>query len=99
MTLFIPASAVMLLYSYRGRMFPYIQISKESIELILGVHIVVVLQHIQGQTFAKTMGTNKEEEPIRTLYQWDERGFIHVIIIITTDNREVHHAIRQQSAI
>ena len=41
----------------------------------------------------------KKEETIRALYQWDESSLIHIIIIITTDNREVHHTIRQQFTI
>ena len=36
----------------------------------------------------------KKEETIRLLYQRDERGFIHVIIIVQTDVLEVHHTIR-----
>ena len=80
-------------------MLPYIQITKEGIKLILRIHIVIMLQHIQGQTLAEATGTDKKEEPVRTLYQWNERGLVHIIIIITTNNRKVHHAIRQQFAI
>ena len=80
-------------------MLPYIQISKECIELVPGIHIVIMLQHIQRQALAKATGTDKKEETIRALYQWDESSFIHIIIIITTDNREVHHTIRQQFTI
>ena len=53
-----------------------------------------MLKHIQGQTFSESTRTDKKEETIRLLYQRDERGFIHVIIIVQTDVLEVHHTIR-----
>jgi hypothetical protein len=31
-----------------------------------------MLQHAQGQTFAKSPGTDEEEKPVRLFYQWDE---------------------------
>ena len=53
-----------------------------------------MLKHIQGQTFSESTRTDKKEETIRLLYQRDESGFIHVIIIVQTNVLEVHHTIK-----
>ena len=49
-------------------MLPYVEIAKQRIELILGTHIIIVLQHIQCQALAETAWTDKEEIPVRTFY-------------------------------
>ena len=35
----------------------------------------------------------KKKKAVRLLYHGDEAGFVHVIIVFTADDREVHHAV------
>ena len=72
-----------------------VQVSKEVFEPVAGAHVVVVLQHIQRQALTESTGADEEKESIRLLYHGDEAGLIHIIIIFTTDDREVHHAVRE----
>ena len=43
------------------RILPYVEASKQGVEFILGSYIIVMLQHIQRQTFAETTRTDKEK--------------------------------------
>ena len=74
-------------------MLPDVEVAKEVVELIAGAHIIVMLQHVQRQALPETARTDEEEEAVRLLYHGDEAGFIHIIIVFTADDREVHHAV------
>ena len=43
------------------KILPYVEVSKQGVEFILGSYIIVMLQHIQRQTFAETTRTDKEK--------------------------------------
>ena len=73
----------------------YVEVSEQGVKLIAGAYIIIMLQHAQGQTFAKSPGTDEEEKPVRLFYQWDEGGFVHIIIIVETDVCKVHHTVWQ----
>ena len=64
------------------RILPYVEVSKQGVEFILGSYIIVMLQHIQRQTFAETTRT-------------DKHGLVHIIITIKAYIREIHHAVGQ----
>ena len=73
-----------------------IEVAKQSIELVTCTHIIIVLQHVQRKTLTEPARADEKEESVRLFYYMDERGFIHVIIIIKTNIRKVHHAVWQQ---
>ena len=75
------------------RILPYVEVSKQGVEFILGSYIIVMLQHIQRQTFAETTRTDKEKITVGAFYQRDIHGLVHIIIIVLADIREVHHAV------
>ncbi|EDV04017.1 hypothetical protein BACINT_03144 [Bacteroides intestinalis DSM 17393] len=77
----------------RCGMLPDVEVAKEVVELVAGTHIVVMLQHVQRQALPETARTDEEEKAVRLLYHGDEAGFVHVIIVFTADDREVHHAV------
>lgn len=56
-------------------------VDEKFIEFVFGTYIVIVLQHIQRQAFAKTSGTDEEKEAVCLLYLWNEMGFINIIIV------------------
>lgn len=45
-------------------MLTYVEVSKQIVEFILGADIVIMLQHIYGQTLAETTGADEKEEPV-----------------------------------
>ena len=53
------------------RILPYVEVSKQGVEFILGSYIIVMLQHIQRQTFAETTRTDKEKITVGAFYQRD----------------------------
>ena len=73
-----------------------IEVAKQGIELVTCTHIIIVLQHVQRKALAEPARADEKEESVRLFYYRDERGFIHVIIIIKTNIRKVHHAVWQQ---
>jgi hypothetical protein len=79
----------------RRGVLSYVEVSEQGVKLIAGAYIIIMLQHAQGQTFAKSPGTDEEEKPVRLFYQWDEGGFVHIIIIVETDVCKVHHTVWQ----
>ena len=62
--------------SYFGSVwvFTNVEATKEVIELIAGVYIVVVLQYVQCQALAEASRTDEEKETIRLFYQGDKAG-------------------------
>ena len=77
------------------RILPYVEVSKQGVEFILGSYIIVMLQHIQRQTFAETTRTDKEKITVGAFYQRDIHGLVHIIITIKAYIREIHHAVGQ----
>ena len=75
------------------KILPYVEVSKQGVEFILGSYIIVMLQHIQRQTFAETTGTDEEEKFIRVFYYGNKAGLVYIITIITANHGEVHHAV------
>ena len=71
-----------------------IEVAKQGIELVTCTHIIIVLQHVQRKALAEPARADEKEESGGVFYYRDERGFIHVIIIIQTDVLEVHQTIR-----
>ena len=70
-----------------------VKIPKQSIELILGAYIIIMLQHTHRQALAKTMRTDKEEKLVRLFYHRNKPCLVYIITVITTDYRVVHHPI------
>ena len=77
------------------RILPYVEVSKQGVEFILGSYIIVMLQHIQRQTFAETTRTDKEKITVGAFYQRDIHGLVHIVITIKAYIREIHHAVGQ----
>ena len=73
--------------------FTNVEATKEVIELIAGVYIVVVLQYVQCQALAEASRTDEEKETIRLFYQGDKAGFVYIIIVFAANNRKVHHSV------
>ena len=82
-------------YREGERILPYVEASKQGVEFILGSYIIVMLQHIQRQTFAETTRTDKEKITVGAFYQRDLHGTVHIIITIKAYIREIHHAVGQ----
>ena len=73
--------------------FPDIKITEQSIKLIFGGYVVIMLQHTYRQTFAETTGADEEEKLIRVFYYGNKAGLVYIITIITANHGEVHHAV------
>ena len=76
-------------------MLPDVEVTKECLKLVAGAHVVVLPQQVQRQALPKTARTDEEEKAVRLLYQRNEAGLIHIIIIVEANIREVHHAVRE----
>ena len=70
-----------------------VKVTKQSIELILGAYIIIMLQHTHRQALAKTTRTDKEEKLVRLFYHRNKPCLVYIITVITTDYRVVHHPI------
>ena len=45
-----------------------VKAAEEGIELVVGVQVIIVLQHTHRQALAKATGTDKEKELVRFFY-------------------------------
>ena len=73
------------------KILPYVEVSKQGVEFILGSYIIVMLQHIQRQTFAENeRGRIKKKITVGAFYQRDIHGLVHIIITIKAYIREIH---------
>lgn len=67
--------------------------AETEISLINGCYLLSCRQVPHRQPLAEPAETDKEKELVRILYHRDKRGLVYIITTITTQNREVHHAI------
>ena len=54
--------------SLRCGMLADVKAAEEGIELVVGVQVIIVLQHTHRQALAKATGTDKEKELVRFFY-------------------------------
>ena len=76
-----------------------VEVAVKGVELVAGTHIIVMLQDVHREALAEAAGADEEEEAVGLLYQGDEVGFVHVVIILLADEGEVHHAVGQTFAV
>mgnify|MGYP000740172672 len=62
-------------------------------EIRLVAHVIVVVQHGDGETFAEPPWTDVEEVLVGILYHGDKTGFVHVVTIVFADIDKVHHSV------
>ena len=70
-----------------------VEVAEQCFELVAGAHVVVLPQQVQRQALPKTARTDEEEKAVRLLYQRNEAGLIHILIIVEADVGKVHHAV------
>ena len=74
------------------KILPYVEVSKQGVEFILGSYIIVMLQHIQRQTFAETTRTGKQGYHRMVFDQVsDHQRFIDKITVPVNQRLEVLH--------
>ena len=67
------------------RILPYVEVSKQGVEFILGSYIIVMLQHIQRQTFAETARTAEKIDTSSTHQLIDKIGLVRENRSVFTD--------------
>ena len=83
-----------ILVALRGRVTADIEVTKQLVEAILHVDIVIVRQHRERERLAKATGTDEKEILVRVLDLLYETCLVNVVTIVPSHMIEVHHAVR-----
>ena len=83
-----------ILVALRGRVTADIEVTKQLVEAILHVDIVVMRQHGERKRLAKTTRTDEKEILICILDLLYETCLVNVVTIVPSHMLEVHHAVR-----
>jgi hypothetical protein len=65
-------------------------------EQVLGIDVIILLEHIQQKGLAKSARTDKEDKTIGAFQQRDIVGLIHIVVMMGHYIREVTHPFRQE---
>ena len=82
-----------ILVALRGRVTADLEVTKQLVEAILHVDIVIVRQHRERERLAKATGTDEKEILVRILDLLYETCLVNVVTIVPAHMLEVHHAV------
>ena len=74
-------------------MLAYPEIAKPLLELILGMTIVIGMEHAQKDALSKTTRSDEDEVTCLLLQLWDIHGLIHVVYVLFHHRLEIRHAV------
>lgn len=80
-------------------MIPNPQSLEQLVEIVLLQHIVVVMQHRDGQALSEPARTDEEKELVRVLDFLNESRLVNVIAVVAAYVDEIHHPVGNALAV
>ena len=76
------------------RVLADIEVAIQSLKLICGVYVVIVVKHGYGEALAETSGADEEKVLVGFFHFLNKPCLIDIVAVVLAYSYEVHHTIR-----